>query len=86
VGLPARANARNGAGGIFFTAGLADLRPGLAQVALALARPMDNPRAVSSKPAAAKVLASLLDRLRGIEAWPWWSSRGGSDMTEKGGA
>jgi len=43
-------------------AGLAEDRPGLAQVALALARIMDNPKAVSSHPAAAKVLATLLDK------------------------
>jgi hypothetical protein len=45
-------------------AGLAEARPGLAQAALALARIMDNPRPVSRQPAAAKVLASLLDKLR----------------------
>lgn len=38
--------------------------PGLAQTALALARIMDNPKAVSSQPPAAKVLAGLLDTLR----------------------
>jgi hypothetical protein len=45
-------------------AGLTEARPGLVQAALALARVMDNPRAVSSHPAAAKVLAGLLDTLR----------------------
>jgi hypothetical protein len=30
----------------------------------AMARILDNPRAVSSQPAAAKVLAALLDKLR----------------------
>jgi hypothetical protein len=45
-------------------AGLADARPGLAQIALALARIMDNPKAVNQQPAAAKVLSVLLDRLR----------------------
>ena len=44
-------------------AGLDEQRPGLAQAALALARLLDNPRAVSTYPAAAKVLASLLDKL-----------------------
>jgi hypothetical protein len=44
-------------------AGLADARPGLAQTALALARIMDNPMAVNQQPAAAKVLAILLDKL-----------------------
>ena len=43
--------------------GLTEARPGLAQVALALARLLDNPRATSQKAAAAKVLATLLDRL-----------------------
>jgi hypothetical protein len=38
-------------------------RPGVAQIALALARIMDNPKAVSSQPPAAKVLAALLDKL-----------------------
>lgn len=43
--------------------GLAQARPGLAQTALALARVMDNPKAINQKPAAAKVLAALLDKL-----------------------
>jgi hypothetical protein len=38
-------------------AGLADARPGLAAAPLALARILDNPRAVSSQPVAAKVRA-----------------------------
>ena len=38
-------------------------RPGLAQMALAMARILDNPKAVNQQPAAAKVLASLLDKL-----------------------
>jgi hypothetical protein len=42
----------------------AGARPGLAQAALALARILDNPKAVNQQPAAAKVLASLLDKLR----------------------
>jgi hypothetical protein len=67
-------------------AGLAEARPGLAQAALAIARILDSPRAVSSQPAAAKVLAGLLDKLR--------SASGGGrrgrlalvrTMTEKGG-
>lgn len=36
----------------------AEARPGLAQAALALARIMDNPKAVNQQPAAAKVLAA----------------------------
>jgi hypothetical protein len=39
--------------------GLAELRPGLAQVALALAKILDNPRAVNQQPAAAKVLVTV---------------------------
>ncbi len=42
----------------------AEVRPGLAQAALCLARLMDNPKAVSQQPAAAKVLVMLLDNLR----------------------
>jgi hypothetical protein len=45
-------------------AGLTEARPGLAQAALALARILDNPKAVNQQPAAAKTLASLLDKLR----------------------
>jgi hypothetical protein len=45
-----------------------DARPGLAQAALALARVLDNPRAVSQHPAAAKVLAALLEKLRSASA------------------
>jgi hypothetical protein len=41
----------------------AEARPGLAQTALALARILDSPRAVSTQAAAAKVLAVLLDKL-----------------------
>jgi hypothetical protein len=62
-------------------------RPGLAQAALAMARVLDSPKAVSSQPAAAKVLAALLDKLRSASA-P--GRRGGlarvRTMTEKGGA
>ena len=62
-------------------------RPGLAQTALALARILDNPKAVSSQPAAAKVLVALLDKLRSTSAR---GRRGGlalvRTMTEKGGA
>lgn len=44
-------------------AGLAEGRPGLAQTALALARLMDNPKAVSSHASTAKILVGLLDKL-----------------------
>lgn len=42
----------------------AEARPGLAETALALARILDNPRAISQQPAASKSLAEILDRLR----------------------
>ncbi len=41
---------------------LADARPGVAQMALAMARILDS-KAVSQQPAAAKVLVMLLDKL-----------------------
>jgi hypothetical protein len=67
--------------------GLAEPRPGLAQTALALARILDNPKSVNQQPAAAKVLASLLDKLRSASA----QRRRGKlavvrTMTAKGGA
>jgi hypothetical protein len=43
-------------------------RPGLAQAALALARVMDSPRAVNQHAAAAKVLATLLEKLHAASA------------------
>ena len=43
-------------------------RPGLAAAAVALAEILDNPRAVSSQPAAAKVLVALLEKLRSPSA------------------
>lgn len=43
-------------------------RPGLAAAAVALAEILDNPKAVSSQPAAAKVLATLLEQLRSASA------------------
>jgi hypothetical protein len=68
-------------------AGLADARPGLAQTALALARIMDSPKAVNQQPAAAKVLAALLDKLHSASA----QRRRGNlalvrSLTDKGGA
>jgi hypothetical protein len=63
----------------------AEARPGLAQVALCMARLLDNPRAVNQQPAAAKTLASLLEKLRSASAH---GRRGGlavvRDMTKKG--
>ena len=65
---------------------LIESRPGLAQVALAMARILDNPRAVASQPAAAKVLSGLLDKLATASAG---GQRGRfsviKSMTEKGG-
>ncbi len=64
----------------------AEVRPGVAQAALALARILDNPKATNHKPAAAKVLVALLDKLRLASAR---CCRGGlalaRTMTEKGG-
>jgi hypothetical protein len=62
-------------------------RPSVAQIALALARILDNPKAVSSQPPAAKVLAAMLEKLRSTSAQ---GRRGGlalvRTMTEKGRA
>jgi hypothetical protein len=68
-------------------ADIAEARPGMAQIALAMARVLDNPRAVSSQPAAAKVLTTLLDKLRSASA----QQRRGNlalvrEMTTKDGA
>ena len=67
--------------------GVADARPGLAQIALALARTIDDPKATNQRAAAAKVLAALLDKLRSASGR---GRRGGlalvRTMTEKGGA
>lgn len=65
----------------------AEARPGLAQAALALARIMDNPKAVNQQPAAAAKLADILDKLRAAAA----QGRRGNlalvrTMTKKGGA
>jgi hypothetical protein len=62
-------------------------RPGLVAAAVAMARILDNPKAVSSQPPAARVLTSLLDKLRSASA----QGRRGRlavvrTMTEKGGA
>ena len=49
-------------------AALAGARPGLAQAAIAMARIIDNPKAVNQQPAAAKVLVTLLDKLGSASA------------------
>jgi len=46
----------------------AEAHPGFAQTALALARIMDNHKAVNQQPGAAKVSAALLDKLRSASA------------------
>ena len=43
-------------------------RPGLAAAAFAMARILDNPKAVSSQPPAARMLSTLLDKLRSASA------------------
>jgi hypothetical protein len=48
--------------------GVVGARPGLAQIALALARLMDDPKAKNQPPAAAKVLVSVLNELRSTSA------------------
>jgi hypothetical protein len=63
-----------------------EARPGLAQAAQCLARLMDNPQAVNQHPAAAKVLAAVLEKLRSASA----RGRRGSlvvvrEMADKGG-
>jgi hypothetical protein len=65
----------------------AQARPGLAQAALAVARVLDNPKAVNQHAAAARVLSALLDKLRSASA----QGRRGRlavvrTLTEKGGA
>jgi hypothetical protein len=45
-----------------------EARPGLVQAALAVARILDNPKAINQQPAAAKVLVSLLEKLRSASA------------------
>ena len=67
--------------------GSAEARPGLAQLALAMARLLDNPRAVNQQLSAAKVLTSLLDKLHQAGA----TARRGHlavvrSMTKNGGA
>lgn len=62
-------------------------RPGLAAMALSLAQLMDDPRARNQQPAAAKVLAGMLDKLRSVSAS---GRRGGltlvRTMIERGGS
>jgi hypothetical protein len=48
--------------------GVADVRPGLAATALALARLLDDPTARNQAPAAAKALVGVLDKLRSASA------------------
>jgi hypothetical protein len=68
-------------------AGAVGARPGVAAVAVCLARLLDNPQARNQAPAAAKVLAGLLDKLVSDSAR---QRRGGlalvRTMTDTGGA
>jgi hypothetical protein len=58
----------------------AGVRPGLAQAALALARILDNPRAVNQQPAAAKVTGGAAGQAGfGVGAWSSRRSRVGAD-------
>jgi hypothetical protein len=65
----------------------AQARPGLTQAALAVARVLDNPKAINQHAAAAKVLSTLLDKLRSASVR---GRRGGlsvvREMTGKDGA
>jgi hypothetical protein len=45
-------------------AAASEARPGLTQAALAVARVLDNPKAINQHAAAAKVLSTSLDKLR----------------------
>jgi hypothetical protein len=59
----------------------------LAQAAMAMARILDNPKATNQQPAAAKVLASLLDKLHSAGARGRRSHLAAvRTMTENGGA
>ena len=67
--------------------GVVDARPGLTQVALAMARLLDDSKAKNQQPAAAKVLVSVLNELRSEFA----RGRRGKlalvrQMSDKGGA
>jgi hypothetical protein len=67
--------------------GLAVSRPSLAAIAIAMARILDNPRAKSTHPPAAKVLVSVMDTLHKGSAQGRRNSLAlVKSMTEKGGA
>ena len=67
--------------------GVVDARPGVAQVVLAMARLLDDPKAKNQAPAAAKVLVSVRDKPCATSAR---KRRGGlsvvRSMTKEGGA
>jgi hypothetical protein len=66
---------------------VAELRPGLVAVALALSRILDSSKAASAQPAAAKVLVSVMDALyRGSARGRRGNLTVVRTMTEKGGA
>jgi hypothetical protein len=66
--------------------GLAVSRPSLAAIALAMARILDNPRAKSTQPPAAKVLAAVMDTLHESTPDPRGNLALVKSMTKKGGA
>jgi hypothetical protein len=63
---------------------LSGMRPGLVAVAVAMARILDNPKAVSSQPPAAKVLRVTLDKLPASAPGRRGNLRVGRAMTDRG--
>lgn len=61
-------------------------RPGLVAGAIAMARILDNPKAISSQPPAARVLISMLEKLRSGSTTRRGNLALVKSMTEKGGA
>jgi hypothetical protein len=70
----------------FEVGGLAEARPTLVAVALAMARILDSSRVPSTKPPAAKVLVTVLDTLRKSAQGRRGNLAVVRDMTAKGGA
>lgn len=65
--------------------GLAEVRPGLAEVALALARILDNPKAISQQPGRGEGIGRGAGKAGlGISAWPArWFGVGADDDSER---
>lgn len=61
------------------------VRPGLAAAAMALARILDNPKAISSQPPAAAQLVHILERLRKSAAGSKPKLASVRQMTDRGG-